>query len=126
MLIKKLLFMGIAGGLGTLSRYFLSMFVQKISGSVFPFGTLVVNLSGCFFAGFLWALFETKMPVSAENRTIILVAFMGAFTTFASFILETGHLIRGSEWLFVISNILLQNGLGIVALFLGITLAHII
>ncbi len=125
-MLKKMLFMGIAGGFGTLSRYFLSMFVQKVSGSVFPFGTLIVNLTGCFFAGFLWALFESKIPIGSENRTIILVGFMGAFTTFASFILETGHLLRSSEWFFALSNILMQNIIGIIALFLGITLAHII
>lgn len=118
-MLQKLVLLAAAGAVGTLARYGLAGFIQRIDGVAFPWGTATVNTIGCFLAGLLWALFENRWPVSAETRTIILVGFMGAFTTFSAFILESGELIRSSQWLYAASNVVLQNGLGFVALFVG-------
>lgn len=122
----KFVFLALAGALGTLCRYSLSGFVQQFNSSFFPFGTLVVNITGCFVAGFLWTLFENRWAVSGEIRTCVLVGFMGAFTTFSAFILETGMLVRSTEWFYAALNLLMQNGLGIGALSAGIVVARLI
>jgi len=122
----KLLWLALAGATGTLARYGLAGLVHRISGASFPWGTLAVNIMGCFLAGLLWALFEHRWPVAGETRVLILVGFMGAFTTFSAFILETGELFRAAEWLQAAGNILLQNGLGFTALLIGIGLGRIV
>lgn len=125
-MIQKLALLSIAGAMGTLSRYGLTGLVHRINGVSFPWGTVVVNLTGCFFAGFLWTLFENRWALSGEARITVLVGFMGAFTTFSAFILETGQLLRSAEWLYAAGNLLLQNSLGLVALFLGILLGRMV
>jgi len=123
---QKIILLAIAGALGTLARYGLSAFINKIDGLTFPWGTFAVNIFGCFAAGLLWVLFENKWPVSGQTRLIILVGFMGAFTTFSAFILETSELARSAAWLQAATNILIQNGLGMAALFMGISLGRTI
>jgi CrcB protein len=125
-MIQKLLCLALAGALGTLARYGLAGFVHKVNGVSFPWGTLAVNLTGCFLAGLLWTVFENRWPVSAETRIIVLVGFMGAFTTFSAFILETGELVRAAEWVYAAANIMMQNGLGFAALFVGTALGRMI
>jgi CrcB protein len=123
-MFHKLVLLACAGAMGTLFRYGTAGFVQRIYGTSFPWGTMVVNVTGCFLAGFLWALFENRWPVAGETRTIILVGFMGAYTTFSAFILESGELMRAAEWLQAFANLSVQNILGLVALFAGIALAR--
>ena len=122
----KFVFIALAGALGTLARYGVAGLVEQYNSSFFPLGTLVVNILGCFVAGFLWTLFESRWAVSGEVRTCVLVGFMGAFTTFSTFILETGMLVRSSEWLYAMVNLFLQNGLGLGSLCVGIVLARLI
>jgi fluoride exporter len=125
-IMQKLAWLVLAGALGTLARYGLAGFIHRINGTSFPWGTMVVNLTGCFLAGLLWSLFENRWAVSGETRTIVLVGFMGAFTTFSAFILETGELLRSAEWLHAAANITVQNGLGVVALFIGAALGRLV
>jgi CrcB protein len=120
----KLLLLALAGALGTLARYGTAGWIHRINGAGFPVGTLTVNCAGCFLAGLLWSLFETRWPVSGEIRTIVLVGFMGAFTTFSTLILETHHLARSAEWTFAAVNLVLQNGLGMAFLMIGIALGR--
>ncbi len=113
--MQKLLYLSIAGALGALARYGLSGAVQKTAGPGFPFGTAVVNIAGCFAAGFLWSLFEDRFAVSPQVRIVVLVGFMGAFTTFSTFIAETSELFRTAQWTFALGNLVLQNAAGLVA-----------
>ncbi|MFH1688112.1 MAG: CrcB family protein [bacterium] len=123
-MISKLAWLALAGALGTLARYGLARLVHRINGVPFPFENLAVNLTGCFLAGALWVLFESRWPVSGEIRVLVLIGFMGAFTTFSAFILETSELMRSAQWLPAVANIMLQNGLGFAALFAGAALAR--
>ena len=125
-MLQKLALLALAGAMGTLARYGLAGFVQRISGVSFPWGTVVVNICGCFLAGLLWSLFENRMTVSGETRTIVLVGFMGAFTTFSTLILETNDLLRSTEWLHAVANLTIQNGIGLLALFIGIALGRLL
>lgn len=125
-MLHKLAWLALAGALGTLARYGLAGLVHRLDGSSFPWGTFIVNVVGCFAVGVLWTLFESRWPVSSETRTIILVGFMGAFTTFSAFVLESGGLARSAEWLYVAMNITGQTGLGFAALFAGAALGRMI
>lgn len=116
----KILWLAIAGVIGTLCRYWLGGLVQRAYGGVFPWGTFAVNMAGCFLFGMVWAAAEERMLIGAELRAILLIGFMGAFTTFSSFIFETGQLMRDSQWALVAGNMILQNVTGLVMFFLGI------
>jgi len=123
---QKLLLLALAGGLGTLSRFALTGFVHRVNGVSFPWGTMTVNLAGCLLTGFLWSLFESRWPVSGETRTIVFLGFMGAFTTFSTFIFESGEMLRTSEWMHAALNLGLQNGFGLAALFAGMAIGRMI
>jgi CrcB protein len=126
LVLQRLVWLALAGAVGTLARYGLAGLVHRLNGVSFPWGTVVVNVSGCFLAGLLWTVFENRWPVAGETRTLVMVGFMGAFTTFSSFILETGELVRAAEWIQAAANLALQNGVGFVALFLGMALGRMV
>jgi fluoride exporter len=115
----------IAGGgaIGALARYGLGGVVQKWAGPGFPWGTVGVNLLGCFLFGLATTfLISDRFALDARWRLFVLVGFMGAFTTFSTFAYETVELMQKSQWLLALGNVLLQNVIGIVALFGGIAL----
>ncbi|HRU04489.1 MAG TPA: CrcB family protein [Candidatus Brocadiia bacterium] len=116
---QKYFGLAIAGACGTLLRYALAGVAQRASGSDLPCGTAVVNLAGCFLAGAFWAYAQGRLSISGEMRTIILVGFFGAFTTFSSFMLETNALLRDAEWIAAFGNLSFQNILGLVFMFTG-------
>lgn len=120
----KLFTLGFSGAMGTIARYMLSETVQKLFGSGFPWGTFFVNMLGCFLVGHFLGVADHFIKVSGETRTFILIGFMGAFTTFSTYILETGRLISNDQWAYAFSNILLHTGVGFFALFFGFLLAR--
>ncbi|MBL8206171.1 MAG: fluoride efflux transporter CrcB [Blastocatellia bacterium] len=117
--MTKLLLVGTGGFLGSIARALLSNFVQQTSGSSFPFGTLAVNVIGCFVIGALSQLGETHDIFSAETRAFIFVGILGGFTTYSSFGNETINLWRGGTGWLVFVNIALQLVLGLVAVMAG-------
>lgn len=117
----------IAGGIaGTLARYLLAGFVYETVGTGFPYGTLVVNLSGCFLVGFLAALAEDKFLLGPQARVMLMIGFCGAFTTFSTLMLETSNLIRGGESLKAFLNIAASVVLGFLLFRLGVFAADIL
>ncbi|HOF40932.1 MAG TPA: CrcB family protein [Candidatus Hydrogenedentes bacterium] len=122
----KLLFIGFAGAGGALARYALAGLVQKVSGGVFPWGTFVVNIAGCFAFGLIWAITEKRLAFAAESRVYLLTGFLGAFTTFSTFAFETGAMMRDGEYLLATANLGIHNILGICALFIGLALGTLI
>ena len=122
---RKLLALAVAGTLGTLARYGLGGLVQRLHESAFPWGTLVVNTLGCFLFGVVWALAEERLVISGETRLVLLVGFMGAFTTFSTYAFETGAMLRDAEWLLAASNLLAHNVLGIACFFVGVALGRL-
>jgi fluoride exporter len=121
----RLLLLAAAGAAGTLCRYGLGGLVQSGLGTRLPWSTLVVNVAGCFAAGLLFGLFENKWAFSGETRVIVFIGFMGAFTTFSSYMLETSELARDAQWVAAVGNMILQNGLGAAALFAGLVAARL-
>lgn len=124
-LVTKLLLLALAGAAGTLARYGLSGLMQRLSGAAFPFGTLAVNAAGCLLFGFVWALYEGRV-ISPEARVVVLVGFMGAFTTFSSFAFETGELLRDGQLSYAALNIIAQNAIGIAVFFAGLFIGKFI
>lgn len=119
-LLHRLLLLALAGGLGAMARYGLSGLVQRYSGTTFPWGTLAVNILGCFVFGVIWALATERMSMSPEVRTIILVGFLGSFTTFATFMSESHRLLADAQWLPAVGNILITNVTGLGVFILGL------
>lgn len=97
-----------------MSRFAVSGLVHKYIShtgrgfELFPWGTLSVNLAGSFLIGFLWALFEGVL-VSPAGRSFFLVGFLGSFTTFSTYSLETFHLFRDGETKLALLNLVFNN-----------------
>jgi len=117
--LQKFFLIGFAGGLGALARYGLAGIVQKHAGFGVPWGTATVNLVGCFLFGLLWVSMEERFPVTADTRIVVLAGFMGAFTTFSTFVFETQQLLEDSQYLAALGSVALQNGGGLAAVILG-------
>ena len=114
----RLIYVIIGGGLGALLRYLLSGIIQKQSASLFPYGTLVVNLIGAVVIGFLWELFQ-NITVSTNMRAFIFMGIIGAFTTFSTFSLETFNLLKDNQYLTALINVLVSNVFCIILVFAG-------
>ena len=115
----------LGGAVGSLSRYGLSRLVQQTSGSIFPYGTLAVNLIGCFFIGFCFEIAE-RFSFAPSLRLLIFVGFFGGFTTFSSFGLETVKLLQDGEWKNAFGNVLISNIGGITLVFIGIIASRLL
>jgi len=90
-----LVFMG--GGLGAVSRYLLSGWVQQVSGQNFPWGTMAVNIFGSFLIGVLMSLSARSLWISPQTRLLMVTGFLGGFTTFSTFSYETLSLAQDGE-----------------------------
>ena len=123
--MNKVLMLAMAGAFGTVARYGMSTIVNSRTESDFPLGTLVVNIVGCFLAGLFVSLGEGRFHLSEETRAIILIGFMGAFTTFSAFILDTHSLAKDSEIPRALANFFLQNTVGFLMLFVGLRLGKV-
>jgi len=112
-----LLAVGTGGFFGAASRFALSGWVQRITGSSFPYGTLTVNVLGSFLIGFLVLYFEQS--VSPQQKALVITGFMGALTTFSTFSLETVLMLQESLYIKALSNISLNVFFCIFATVLG-------
>ena len=111
------------GGVGSLARYVVGGWVQKL-GPGFPWGTLFINVSGCFIIGFLAAAYQGRWQVREEYRVALMVGFLGGYTTFSSFGLETFRLANDAQFLRASLNVLLSVAVGLVAVWAGYRLAE--
>lgn len=119
----KALLIGLGGLLGTLGRYWLAGLVGERYGESFPLGTLAVNLVGCFLAGLLFYLMQERWLVSQTLRAVVMIGFLGGFTTFSAYGLQTFTLLRDGQFAFAALNLLLSNALGLLMVWAGYTLA---
>ena len=125
--MTNLLLVGLGGFIGSILRYLASGYVQQSTKSVdFPFGTLAVNVIGCFVIGFLAQLAEGRGLFTSESRSFIFVGILGGFTTFSSFGNETLNLARASQLMNASANIAANVILGLFAVWLGRTVSYLI
>jgi len=117
--MQKTIFIAVAGLIGTLFRYWLSGVVARQYGETFPWGTMAVNLVGCFLAGVLFYLTEERFLLSPALRAALLIGFLGGFTTFSSYGLQTFTLLRDSQFGLATLNIAASNVLGLLMVWTG-------
>jgi CrcB protein len=123
--INTVIFVALGGAFGSVLRYLLSTWTQAISKSIdFPYGTLTVNLVGCFVIGFLAYLAEARGAFTAESRAFVFVGILGGFTTFSSFGNETINLLRDGESLNALANVGANVIFGLILVWLGRTVAY--
>jgi len=108
MLLQMYLAVAMGGALGTVGRYFLSGVVANTFGETFPWGTLIINVTGSFVIGFFGTLTgpDGRLFVSGTTRQFVMVGLCGGYTTFSSFSLQTLNLINDREWLYAGANVL--------------------
>jgi len=121
----KFLMIFLGGGLGSLTRFLISKSIGQIIPLSFPLGTLSINLTGCFVIGLLSGIFENWI-IPENLRLFIFIGFLGGYTTFSSFGLETFKLLQTTEYNLAFLNIILSNLIGIPLVFFGFILSKII
>lgn len=119
------LMIAFGGAVGALSRYGVTSWVNQHWSVHFPLATLLVNVSGSFLMGVAFVLINERMPSLEPYRPLLVVGFLGAFTTFSTFSMEIVSLIHTQAWLSAVSYLLLSCFLGVVGLALGIVLARL-
>jgi CrcB protein len=124
--IMKILLVMVGGSLGALSRYAVSLWAAKLLGTRFPWGTLTVNLSGCFLIGLAFALAERGLSImNPSMRLFFMTGFLGGLTTFSSFGLETMNSMREGSHLVTVANVLSNNVIGTALVFLGMVVGRL-
>ena len=118
--MNRYLMVGLGGFAGAIARFWLGGYISNRLGSRFPYGTLVINITGSFLIGLIVTLLAERMHWSANWRYLIPIGFIGAYTTFSTFELETFQSIRDGELLFAFLNVFLSVVVGFIAVWLGV------
>lgn len=124
--MRLLLLIGLAGAVGALSRYVLSGWTYRVLGEGFPYGTLAVNILGCFLLGAVQQVGETTDFLSQETRVMLTIGFLGALTTFSTFGYETFRQLEDGRLTVVLGNVGAQLILGLLAVWAGLTLIRVL
>ena len=120
----KIFLIALFGALGTLARYGLQGVVQVRMGSTFPYGTLLINLTGCFLLGLIGQFTLNRIVISPDWRVAIAVGFFGGYTTFSSFGWETAKMLEDGEWLRASTYVGASVVFGLLLSIAGIRLAN--
>ncbi|MBV1912309.1 MAG: fluoride efflux transporter CrcB [Cycloclasticus sp.] len=122
--MNQILAIAAGGSIGAVMRFFVSTGIYSWLGKGFPYGTLAVNVVGSLLMGLLYELFLQRLSVSPEVRALLLVGFLGAFTTFSTFSIETINLIEQGDVLKAITNVLASVILCVLAAWVGLQIAR--
>lgn len=124
-MLTKFLIVMLGGSLGAASRFGIGLLTAKVWGTRFPWGTLTVNLVGCFLIGFVFALADRARLLTPDMRLLVITGYLGALTTFSSFSLETVSAARAGMQLQPVMNILANNLGGLACTILGLWLGSL-
>jgi len=117
----KILLVMLGGSIGALSRFAVSLWAAKLLGTRFPWGTLAVNLSGCFLIGLAFSWAERGLGImNPSMRLFFVTGYLGALTTFSTYGMETVNSLREGTYIVALANILANNVIGAALVFLGI------
>ena len=122
--MKDFLAISLAAIVGANLRYLLSRFAAREFGAVFPYGTLAINIVGSFIVGFFIIWTTERALVDPRWRLLVVVGFCGSFTTFSSYAFETVSYLEQGQWALMLTNILSNNLLCLVAVLAGVALAR--
>jgi len=117
--MTQYLLVAAGAAIGGVARYLITGLVHQALGASFPYGTLAVNVVGCFLVGASMTAFESRLGAPPEARIFLVVGILGGLTTFSAFGYETLALLRDREASFVIWNVLANVGLGVGAVAMG-------
>jgi CrcB protein len=121
-----LILIGLGGFAGAISRYVVDGFVSDRTGGTFPWGTLVVNATGSFLLGVLFAMTTQRAILPAEIRGPVMIGFIGAYTTFSTYMLESWGLVESGSYGPAIANLGGSVVVGVVAVAAGLSLGRAI
>ena len=121
-----LLLIGLGGFAGAIARYLVDGLVSDRTGGGFPWGTLVVNVTGSFLLGLLFAMTAERAILPAEIRGPVMIGFIGAYTTFSTYMLESWILIEGGAYLPALANLGGSIVIGLVAVAAGLIIGRAI
>jgi CrcB protein len=116
----SLILIALGGAAGAVSRFVLDTWLSSRLNTPFPWGTFVVNVSGSFVLGLLFALAIERDVLPTTIRLPILVGFIGAYTTFSTLMLESWRLVEGGAYLIAVANIFGSVAVGVIALAVGL------
>jgi CrcB protein len=118
------LLIAIGGAAGAVSRYAVDDTLTRLFGGSFPVGTLVVNLSGSFLLGILFALVIERSTLPSDIRAPVMIGFIGAYTTFSTWMLESARLMEDGAWMLAAANLGGSVLLGLLAVFAGLAVGR--
>jgi len=124
--VNDILVISIGAILCANARWIISRYAARILGSVFPYGTLFVNVAGSFIVGFFMIWATERVLVDPRWRLLIVIGFCGAFTTFSSFAFETMSYFEQGQWLLLAANFLANNLLCLGAALAGMAMARML
>jgi CrcB protein len=118
--MNKYLMIGAGGFLGAIARYWLGSFIGSRMGIRFPYGTVVINISGSFLIGLIVTLIAQRTHWNANWSYLIPIGFIGAYTTFSTFELETLRSFQEGEIFYAFANVIVSVVVGFLAVWLGV------
>lgn len=121
-----LVLVGVGGFFGAIARRVVDLWVSDRSGSAFPLGTLAVNLSGAFMLGLLFAWATERDVLPREIRGPVMIGFIGAYTTFSTWMLESMRLFEDGAWQLALLNLTLPVALGVIAVAGGLAVGRLL
>jgi len=122
--LTRILSIALGGAFGAVARYLINISPLQNYLKPFPFPTFFINITGSFLIGFLLVLFADKLQINENLRFALMVGFLGAYTTFSTFELETWELIRESQFFTAFLYLFLSVAVGFIGVALGVTLAR--
>jgi fluoride exporter len=125
-MIKNLLLVGLGGSIGSIARYLCQKWFNENYPHPFPWGTFLVNLSGCFLIGVFYAATEKSAVLSPQTRLLLITGFCGGFTTFSTFAFENMNLLRTGDMLYFSIYTVASVALGIAGVFAGIAIMKLL
>jgi len=124
--MREFLLIGSGAVLGANARYWLNNYMVGRLGASFPYGTLIINISGSFLLGFVLVLIANRVVVDPGYRLLIGTGFLGAYTTFSTFSYDTIALLEAGDFLPAIWNVLASVAISLAGAYLGIVLARLV
>lgn len=118
------LWIALGAVVGASARFLVSGYTAKAFSSSFPYGTLIINVTGSFLLGFFLVWSSERVLIDARWRLLVAIGFCGSYTTFSSYAFETFALFEQGQWLLVGLNVLASNLLCLISVLVGVALAR--